>query len=426
MRRIYVTKSVVLIAFLCWGIGYTLAGNLKSATAISEVFGDGAKITTVVLNYPEKIDGSKLGLSSFHVDGREIIKAYTSSTPEKGLASEFGEYVVIELKSGTVLKPVSQHETRGKMQGPVAGQKGMHGPGYDPKKDKTEIDSVIVEQCLPIFTLEGEKISPDGKPIVAKSNRTLIADDFKQLVFHDAKTGINLSYNLFIPKDATHGKKHPLVLFMHDAGGAGKGVKHPLLQGNGATVWASPEWQAKHPCYVLAPRFERVTVDDDYNTTPDIDVCLDLVEYLVENYDIDCDRVYTTGQSMGCMMSYVMMIRRPQLFASAFLVAGQWNPAVLAPLAKKNLWLISCEGDVKSSEGVANAIAVWKKNGALVVEQTLPLDTTAAARNEEVHQMLERKGNIYYSRISGGSHNNTWRVAYSIEGIRDWLFEQKR
>ncbi len=43
----------------------------------------------------------------------------------------------------------------------------------------------------------------------------------------------------------------------------------------------------------------------------------------------------------------------------------------------KALWLLSSQGDVKSSEGVAQAIEVWKANGATVVELEWPLDTTA-------------------------------------------------
>ena len=108
------------------------------------------------------------------------------------------------------------------------------------------------------------------------------------------------------------------------------------------------------------------------------------------------------------------------------LVAGQWNPAVMAPLAAKNLWLLSCKGDVKSSEGVAQAIEVWKKNGATVVEQEWPLTATPEVRREEVAGMLRKGGNIHYTHFAGGSHNNTWRVAYDIVGVREWLFAQRR
>lgn len=222
------------------------------------------------------------------------------------------------------------------------------------------------------------------------------------------------------------GERYPLIMFIHDAGGAGKDVRHCLLQGNRATVWASPQWQPGHPCFVLAPQFAQVTVDDDFHTTPDLDACLHLIDSLIAENPVDTNRIYTTGQSMGCMSSYVLMLRRPTLFASAMLVAGQWNPNVMAPLATKNLWLLSCKGDIKSSEGVAQAIAVWKQHGAKVVEQEWPLQATTAQRRQEVDSMLAAGGNIHYIHFTGGSHNNTWRVAYYIDGVREWLFRQRK
>ena len=57
-----------------------------------------------------------------------------------------------------------------------------------------------------------------------------------------------------------HLKKYPMVVFMHDAGAVSSETKYTLSQGNGATVWASPEWQKNHPSFVLAPQYEVVTV----------------------------------------------------------------------------------------------------------------------------------------------------------------------
>lgn len=414
LRACFVFASV----FAC--INASAGDPLKGATAISEIFGDGAKVTTAILQYDESIDGESLSIGSFAAEGREIIDVYTSMTDDKGAKSASGNYVVIALKSETVLQPVRKQETQGKIQGPVAGQRRMGG------KDKPANDTVAITQLLTIKTVKGKKIKASGTPVIARTTRTLVADDFKQLSFQDAETGIELGYNLFVPKDMEPGKKYPMVLFIHDASGAGKAIRNPLLQGNGATIWATPESQAKHPCFVVAPQFAQVTVDDDFNTTDDLTACINLIDALIKEYNIDADRVYTTGQSMGCMSSYVLMLRRPDLFASAMLVAGQWNPEVMAPLAKKNLWLLSCKGDVKSSEGVAAAIEVWKQNGATVIEQEWPLDTTAEARAKEVNGMLRRGGNIHYTHFAGGSHNNTWRKAYYIDGVRDWLFAQHR
>ncbi len=397
------------------------------ATALSKVFGDGAKVTTAILKYDEDISGSSLSINAFKATGREITGVYTSKTPGQGKPTASGPYVIITLKSETVLQPIQPEQTQGRIQGPMAGQKGM-GPkaGGRSRDQKKTADTVAITQILPIQSVQGKKIQAQKQTVIARSTHTFVADDFIQAAFPDRQTGIDLAYNLFTPKHMQPGKKYPLVLFIHDASGAGKDVRNTLLQGNGATVWATPEWQDRHPCFVLAPQFAQVTVDDDFNTTPDLDACLNLVDSMMKQYPIDPDRVYATGQSMGCMSSYVLMLRRPELFASAMLVAGQWDPTVMAPLARKNLWLLSCKGDVKSSEGVAQAIKVWQENGATITEQEWPLDTTAEARAEEVDDMLRHGGNIHYTHFAGGSHNNTWRIAYDIEGIREWLFKQHR
>lgn len=166
--------------------------------------------------------------------------------------------------------------------------------------------------------------------------------------------------------------------------------------------------------------------NEAHHTTPDLDACLSLLDSLIRTNPVDTDRVYTTGQSMGCMSSYVLLLRRPAFFAAAMLVAGQWNPEVLAPLSKDNLWLLSCKGDQKSSAGVAGAIEVWKRNGAQVTEQEWPLEATPEAHDEEVAGMLKCGGNIHYTHFAGGNHRATWCVAYGIDGVREWLFRQHR
>lgn len=392
-----------------------------SASGISEVFGDGAKLSKVVLTFAEQIDATKLSADCFEVEGREITDLRVEDS---------GTVVVLELKTQTVLRPMRSNPggAGGFIQGPKVGQGPMHGPDHAQGPEETYIDSVTVKILQPIFTIDGRELEfSEDERLLAKTGRILVADDFTQGVFADQTTGINLRYNLFTPRDLEPGKTYPLVLFMHDASGAGKSnIRHTLLQGNGATVWASPEWQENHPCFVLAPQFDQVVLDDGFTTTADIDACLNLLDSLLEKLPVDRNRLYTTGQSMGCMTSYVLMTRRPELFASAMLVAGQWDPTVLAPLAQKNLWLLSAKGDAKSSAGVAQAIEVWKANGAMVVEEEWPFDPTYEGYEELVTQMLRKGGNIHYSHFEGGDHNNTWRIAYSIKGVREWLFRQHR
>jgi predicted peptidase len=405
MNRILSTAILTAVSVCAFG-----ADHLKSATAIKEVFGDGAKVTSIELVYGEPIDSTSINLTTFSVDNMEVANVYTR-----------GNSVVLSLKHDLQLMQDRESGAGRRIQGPRSGPNNRGG-GHQLQQPRP----IQVSQNATISAISGAKYAPSSEPFVVENVKTLVADDFLSLSYNDAATGKTLSYNLFVPQNYNPNEKYPLIIFIHDASIASRPLGSALTQGNGATTWATPEWQAKHPCFVLAPQFETVQVDDDFNVQPELDVCLSLVDSLLNQYSIDRDRVYTTGQSMGCMSSYVLMLHRPDLFASAMLVAGQWDANSLAPLANMNLWLLSCKGDVKSSEGVAAAIDVWKANGAEVVEQEWPLQDSEEGRAQSVKAMLNAGGNIHYTHFTGGSHMNTWRVAYDIDGVKEWLFEQHK
>lgn len=225
------------------------------------------------------------------------------------------------------------------------------------------------------------------------------------------------------PKGETMGK-YPLVIFLHDASCAGQEDTYTLRQGLGAVVWATPEEQAKHPCFVVAPQFDEVVVDDNYNKTASAETTADLVKALIAKYPIDTTRVYITGQSMGCMMTYLLMSTHPSLFTAGYLLAGHWCASDLAPMSKKPLWLVSSAG--ASKIGAENAIAEWQQHGGVAYTAEWPLTATDAERNAATAELLAKGGNIHYSHLTSGSHFDTWRVAYSFEAVRDWLFKQKK
>lgn len=64
-------------------------------------------------------------------------------------------------------------------------------------------------------------------------------------------------------------------------------------------------------------------------------------------------------------MSIAMDIKYPGLFAASFIVAGQWNPTKVKPLAKDKLWIVVSQGDLKAYPGqnaiiaAGNVLDVW-------------------------------------------------------------------
>jgi predicted peptidase len=53
---------------------------------------------------------------------------------------------------------------------------------------------------------------------------------------------------------------------------------------------------------------------------------------VTSRYNIDKSRLFTTGQSMGAIMSIVMDIQHPDLFAASYIVAGQWDSTKVSPM----------------------------------------------------------------------------------------------
>ena len=153
-----------------------------------------------------------------------------------------------------------------------------------------------------------------------KEKISFVNGEFNQMEF-SAEDGTSVKYNLFIPSELTRGEVYPLVVFIHDAGALSDSTAAVLSQ-NGAKVWASQEWQAEHPCFVLAPQFNTITVNDEAVVTPEVGATAALIEKLCREFPIDSNRIYGTGQSMGCMQTIVTAVNYPEMYAALYLVAN--------------------------------------------------------------------------------------------------------
>jgi predicted peptidase len=266
----------------------------------------------------------------------------------------------------------------------------------------------------------------------------LIVDDFKQYEFKDQATGMSLPYNLYLPKNYDPKKSYPLVLFMHDASVTGQQTTRTLTQGLGAVIWATPAEQAKHPAIVLAPQFGNGFSTEGATGDATADTVVHLVNSVASQYSVDKNRIYTTGQSFGCMLSLAIMIRYPDLFAASMLVAGQRDAQATSVLQHNKMWIIVAEGDTRAFPGMNDSIAVWEKEGAKVSkaewnarDSEAKLSADAKKQEAEAGDKIKYatfiKGTVFPPGQEGGmEHMATWPVAYRIEAVRDWLFAQRK
>lgn len=270
--------------------------------------------------------------------------------------------------------------------------------------------------------------------------REKTAPKFLALEFKDTITGRTMSYNLFIPKNYDKKKRYPLVQFIADASTVGKGVIAPLKQGYGGIIWATDESQAENPCFVLAPSFSGPdwAVNDKWETSAEVGIAFRLLNSVISDYSIDKKRIYTTGQSMGGMISFYLNANHPHFFAASIFVGSQWDISVLKPLANEKFFYIVSAGDIKASNGMKEVGNLLSENGAKygAIEFSAKLP-----QNEQENKVLKlvklgksinfiqfTKGTVVPEGYTGKGvpeHMYSFDYAYQLKSVRDWLFKQK-
>lgn len=259
-------------------------------------------------------------------------------------------------------------------------------------------------------------------------------DKFVQREYNDVETGKSMSYNLFIPENYDQSKQYPLVLFIADASTVGKDTKVPLTQGYGGAIWASAEDQTKHPCFILVPQYTTRTVNDEFETSYEVEMTIRLLNNIVDQYNIDKKRLYTTGQSMGGMMSMYFNIIYPELFAASVYVGCQWDTEKMGGFADDKFFYIVAAGDKKAPKGMAALKTVLENKGAKISTGEWSAKLPDKEQENEVQKLLSKGNNINFVVFTLGSvqpengrgneHMNSFDYAYKLESVRDWLFKQ--
>ena len=402
------------------------AQHIKDVEAVTEVFGDGENLASIIITYDSYIDENSVSNDDFFVSGREIARLYVKSPQSSVLTTDdFGSQVVIDLVPQPMSSEPITDPSKPKLNPMADGGGPTLGSHGNPKPIK--IFDATVKQVGDITTFDGIIYPPTGEQ-KSSHTRQLIIEDFVQDIFYDpSQNNAPLMYNLYIPKDYDPQKSYPLVLFMHDAGTVSPEIKSTLVQGQGAISWASPEWQAEHPCFVLAPQYDTIIVNDKYQYGPELDRTIHLLNYLSEKYSIDQKRIYNTGQSMGGMTSIAMDVKYPDFFAASYLVGCKWDASVTAPLAKQNVWAVAAEGDPGARPSMDAIFSGFEAAGANVVRDSWDAELLSPSDvHERINAMIKDDVHLYYTLYLGGNHRYTWQYAYKMWPAMEWVFSNHK
>ncbi len=244
-----------------------------------------------------------------------------------------------------------------------------------------------------------------GLPPQANSSVTNAAAVMEAKTFV-GRSGDSLNYRIYAPERAEAGRRYPLVLFLHGAGGRGDDNAMQLRWG----VWPIISYmKAKEiDAYLVAPQCPK---DKQWVDTPwghlahkmpespsaAMSLVIELLEKTIKDMPIDASRVYVTGGSMGGYGTWDIVQRRPELFAAAMPVCGGGD----ASLA----WRI-------------RDVPIWTFHGDR--DTTVP---TARSR-QMVSALWQCDGKVRYREYPGIGHDS-WIPTYNDHTVLDWLFAQK-
>ena len=277
----------------------------------------------------------------------------------------------------------------------------------------------------------GAAVDPELQAVIDEN-----AGKFEQRTFDDPVTGISLEYSLYIPESYDPANRYPLIMYIPDSTGSGKTAEQLVQQYYGAAVWVSDEDQAKHPSFVFVPAFSETVVDDYWNVSDQVETAVNIIKALQEEFSIDADRLYTTGQSMGCMTSLYLNSKYPDLFAASMFVSGQWDINVLKPLENATFFYITAGGDMKASGGQDEVMAMLDADGVAYTygtwnaqnsdeEQTAAVEALLA-EGLPINMIRFEAGSVFREGQSGMEHMASFNYGYKLTAVRDWLFEQSK
>ncbi|MCD8031327.1 MAG: dienelactone hydrolase family protein [Bacteroides sp.] len=221
--------------------------------------------------------------------------------------------------------------------------------------------------------------------------------------------GDTLNYRLLRPEPGQ--QQYPLVLFLH--GGGERGSDNEKQLSHGSEMFRNPVNREKYPAYVLYPQcpedgywayrnrpetFTPAEMPSGVPISPVMELVVGLLDEYLQRPDVDIDRVYVIGLSMGGMGTFDLACRYPEVLAAAIPICGTVNPARLE--AAKNVHFRIFHGDKDS--------------------------TVPVSGSREAYKSLKQIGaDVEYIEFPGVNHDS-WTPAFNYPDFMEWLFEKRR
>lgn len=231
-----------------------------------------------------------------------------------------------------------------------------------------------------------------GSQARAQFNQT--AESLHQRVSHP----VDLDYTLFLPEGYRPGdpKKWPLLLFLHGAGERGSNVWLVAKHGPPKIVKDRKDF----PFIVVSPQCPS---DERWEN----ESLLTLLDSVVDRLNVDTNRIYLTGLSMGGFGTWALGVAHPERFAAIIPICGGGSIIDV---------LLSSSANAQKLK----SLGIWAFHGAK--DPVVPL-----AESERMVESLKKAGvrDIKLTVYPEAGHDS-WSQAYADPDIYDWLLKHAR
>lgn len=274
----------------------------------------------------------------------------------------------------------------------------------------------------------------ENKALYASQEEDLEGFSWYQYSFDYNGSPVTLHYRLFAP-EAQDGESYPIVVACHGSGGLGS--DNTSHMGTLNTSWTSGSFQAENPCYVLAiqmPANASVLADDE-NASADFEAaCLEQYRNIIDTVceaenNIDTNRIYLTGHSLGACYALNLMVLEPNYYAGALILAGStvhstWGTKQdVSGLSNENIYMVHGADD----------IWILPSDAQRVYDELTATGNRSVTLEFITMQGLEELGadddtiSAGYPPVGAAGHMVT-KYALSDEGssYMNWLFAQEK
>ena len=220
-----------------------------------------------------------------------------------------------------------------------------------------------------------------------------------------------LNYRILKPLNYDPNKQYPVHLFLHGSGERGKDNSSQLT--HGGSLFLKKENREKYNSWVIFPQcskndrwpsissdlWDQVFENKIKKPNKSLGLVIRLMDEFIEEKDVDNQRIYLSGLSMGGMGAFEILYRRPDMFAAATPICGN--------------------GITQLAKLFANKVPVWIFHGSddKVVSPKYSLEMARA--------IIESGGSPKMTLYADVDHNS-WDNAFAEKDFLKWIHSKTK